>query len=55
MDQSALSKLLTTIRDDHAFKARIFAFAALPADAQRIVLDSGKTIADGAKVVLAFE
>ncbi len=54
MDQTKTQALLTLVRDDSSFKTRIFAFAALPQDLQRIVLNSGKTIADGAKVVLAF-
>ena len=53
MDETNL--LLTIIRDDHAFKARIFAFAALNAEQQRLVLDSGRTIAFGAERILAFD
>lgn len=49
-----IDTLLTTIRDDSSFKTRIFAFAALPLDMQRVVLSAGKTIADGAKVTLDF-
>ena len=54
MYMTQVNDLLKVVRDDSSFKTRIFAFAALPAELQRIVLDSGKTIAHGAAKVLDF-
>lgn len=54
MYMTQVNGLLKQVRDDSSFKTRIFAFAALPSELQRIVLDSGKTIAEGAGKVLAF-
>lgn len=43
---------LTHTRDGSRFKERIFAFASLPQEFQRKVLDSGPTIAHGADALL---
>ncbi len=47
-----LTLLLTQVRDASSYKERINAFSQLPQELQRTVLDSGKTISDGAKVIL---
>lgn len=47
-----IENALTHARDGSRFKERIFAFASLPMEFQRKVLDSGPTIAHGADAVL---
>lgn len=54
MDSEQSIATLKVVRDSASFKQRIFAFAALPQEGQRAVLDVGKTISEGAGILLAF-